>query len=77
MENGKFNDCFGYKLTESDDIIISINDILYDGVISKIYNNIIEIIYHYWKNDKEIEKSIKYYDFDMHDNKLQNIYKIR
>lgn len=77
MENGKFNDCFGYKLKESDDIIISIDDILYDGFISKIYDNIIEIIYHYWKNDKEIEKSIKYYDFDMHDNKLQNIYKIR
>ena len=72
-----FLDCFDKELKDGDDVIISINDVLYCGIILEMTDECFIIDYQTWKGEEEIIKSIKYYNYDMINGKFLNIFKIR
>jgi hypothetical protein len=76
MEN-KYLDCFGYQLKDGDDVLVSIYDIIYCGIISEMTDEYFVIDYQTWKGEEEIIKRIKYYNYDTIKGKFLNIYKIR
>lgn len=71
-----FLDCFGKRLRAGDDVIITIDDVLYDGFVVDVYGDMILFTYHYQYDEEDLDRDIKYYDYDTHKNKLLNIYKI-
>jgi len=71
-----FKDCFGKVLKDGDDVIVSIDNVLYDGIVLKELNDLIIISYHYWKHRGEIEHDLQYTSSNLVDGKLLNVYKI-
>ena len=78
-----FKDCFGKPLREGDDVIVSVEDnVLCDGIVLNDGGNFIIIGYHYWVNEKEMERTLSYHmtDGDMGlifiNGKFVNVYKI-
>ena len=76
MEN-KYLDCFGYQLKDGDDVLVSIDDIIYCGIILEMNDEFFVIDYQTWKGEEEIIKRIRYYVYDAVQGKFRNIYKIR
>ena len=75
----KYLDCFGYPLKDGDDVLISIDNVIYSGIIIEMTDEYFVVDYQIWKNegDEEIIKNIKYYNYDAVQGKFLNIYKYR
>lgn len=71
-----FKDCFGNKLQDGDDVIISVDDILHSGIVMKVLDDFIIIYYNNWVDGKEKEYDLQYHLSDTDGGKLQNIYKL-
>ncbi len=69
-------DCFNNILEEGDDIVISISNKLYCGIVLECTNDYILISYQSYKNGKEISRSKKITP-DALNCYLSNIYKIK
>ena len=71
-----FKDCFGRPLRDGDDVIVSIENVLYSGIVMKELDSIIIIFYNYWEEGKEKEHDLQYGLTDLVKGKLMNIYRI-
>ena len=71
-----FKDCFGRPLRDGDDVIVSIENVLYSGIVMKELDSIIIIFYNYWEEGKEKEHDLQYGLTDLVEGKLMNIYRI-
>lgn len=69
-------DCFNNILENGDDIVISISNKLYCGIVLECTNEYILISYQKYKNGKEISRTKKIHP-DALNCYLSNIYKIK
>lgn len=71
-----WKDCFGKKLSVGDDVIITINNCLYSGIITEMNDKCCRLFYNNWVDDKEEEFGVFFHSSNHEDNKLKNVYKI-
>ena len=71
-----WKDCFDKKLSVGNDVIITINNCLYSGIITKITNECCCLLYNSWVDDKEEEFGVFFHTSNHSDNKLKDVYKI-
>ena len=71
-----FKDCFDKEIKDGDDVLISIDNIIYAGIVLEISETKIEIVRQVWYGDEEIMVHHTYYNYGYGSNKLSNIYKI-
>ena len=69
-----FKDCFNQEIKDGDDVLISIDDVIYCGIVLGLTETKIEIVRQVWEGDKEIMIHHTYYSQE--GNKLSNIYRL-
>lgn len=72
-----FSDCFGNKLEDGDDVIISIGrKNLHCGIVWNVTDSRIDILYQYWKGEEERSRKKTFMDGNRETCKINSLYKI-